>query len=139
MTPRTILLTLALLCAGAPLAARAQTSTTAPNSTRREQAIERRDAQRARREARAALTPDQRRAARAERQARIAAMPPEQQEYMRDLRSYQQGLRLRSRELQAQVTAGTISRDAMAHELKTYRDANRPSRPAGMPERTRKP
>ena len=85
------------------------------------------------------MTPEQRKALRADRSARIAAMSPEQQQYMRDRRAYQQGLRVAARELQAQVNAGTITRDAMAHELKAYRTAHRPSRPAGMPDRKRTP
>lgn len=134
-----------LLCALAfglvlsPLAANAQASTTSPTATRRELAVERREAMRARRDARAAMTPEQRKAVRAERTARFDAMPPEQQQYMRDLRTYQQGLKAKSREFQAQVNAGTITRDAMAHELKAYRDANRPSRPTSMPDRKRNP
>ena len=130
---------LAALCACAPLAARAQSSTTAPNTSRREMAIERRDAMRARHDARAAMTPEQRSVLKAERQARVAAMTPEQQQFMTDRRAYQQTLRHTSRELQAQVTAGAITRDAMAQQLKSYRDAHRPTRPDGMPERQRKP
>ena len=130
---------LAVLCAAAPIAARAQASTTAPNAPRRETAIERQEAIRIRKAARAAMTPEQRQAARAQREARIAAMPPEQQQYMRDLRAYQQELRLKSRELHAQVSAGTATREAMAQELKSFRSAHRPSRPAGMPDRKRTP
>lgn len=136
MNTRIVVIALALLCAAAPSAAHAQASTTAP---RRESSVERREAMRARREARAAMTPEQRKALRADRSARIAAMSPEQQQYMRDRRAYQQGLRVAARELQAQVNAGTITRDAMAHELKAYRTAHRPSRPAGMPDRKRTP
>ena len=134
-----ILFALSALFLSAPLAARAQSSTTAPNATRREMAIERRDAMRTRHEARAAMTPEQRNALKAERQARFAAMTPEQRQFMTDRRAYQQALRQTSRDLQAQVTAGTITRDAMAQQLKSYRDAHRPTRPAGMPERPRKP
>lgn len=130
---------LALGLALAPLTARAQVSTTNPGAGRRELAVERREAMRARREARAAMTPEQRKAARADRKARFDAMPPEQQQYMRDLRRYQQGLKSTSRDLQGQVSAGTITREAMAQQLKAYRDANRPSRPASMPARTRTP
>ena len=136
MKTRIVVIALALLCAAAPRAAHAQASTTAP---RRESSVERREAMRAKREARAAMTPEQRKALRADRSARIAAMSPEQQQYMRDRRAYQQGLRVAARELQAQVNAGTITRDAMAHELKAYRTAHRPSRPAGMPDRKRTP
>jgi hypothetical protein len=124
-----------------PVAAQAQATSTTDRATagrergqaRREAAVERRDAMRARREAQRDLTPEQRRAARAARGARIDAMPPEQQEYMRALTSYRQSLREQSRTLQAQVTAGTLTRDAMAHQLEAFRDANRPKRPAGMP------
>ena len=139
MKTRIVLAALALLCAAAPRAAHAQASTNAPTTARRETSVERREAMRARREARAAMTPEQRKALRADRSARIAAMSPEQQQYMRDRRAYQQGLRVAARELQAQVNAGTITRDAMAHELKAYRTAHRPSRPAGMPDRKRTP
>ena len=123
----------------APLTVQAQASTTTPTGSRRELALERREAMRARRDARAALTPAQRKAQRAERKARFDAMPPAHQQYMRDHRTYQQGLKSKSRELQAQVSAGTLTRDAMAQQLKTYRDANRPSRPASMPDRKRTP
>ena len=139
MKPRTALLALALLLAAAPSAAHAQSSTTTPTTARRDMSVERREALRARREARAAMTPEQRTALRAERSARLAAMSPEQQQYMRDLRAYQQGLRGTARELRVQVSAGTLTRDAMAQELKAYRTAHRPSRPAGMPDRKRTP
>ena len=139
MNTRIVLIALAVLCAAAPSAAHAQASTTAPTAARRETSVERREAMRARREARAAMTPEQRKARRADRSARIDAMSPEQQQYMRDRRAYQQGLRVAARELQAQVSAGTITRDAMAQELKAYRTAHRPSRPAGMPDRKRTP
>ncbi|MBC7841770.1 MAG: DUF3106 domain-containing protein [Gemmatimonadaceae bacterium] len=130
---------LALGLALSPLSARAQVSTTNPAAGRRELALERREAMRARRDARAAMTPEQRKAARADRKARFDAMPPDQQQYVRDLRRYQQGLKATSRQLQGQVSAGSITRDAMAQQLKAYRDANRPSRPATMPGRTRTP
>ena len=128
---------LAVALAAAPLALQAQGSTTASGATRRELAADRRDAMRLRREARAAMTPEQRTAARARREARINAMPADQQEYVRNLRTYQQGLKQTSRELRAQVTAGSLSRDAMAQQLKAYRDTNRPARPASLPERKR--
>ena len=84
-----------------------------------------------------AVTPEQRAAARARREARLSALPADQQAYLRGLRTYQQGLKLQARELRAQVRAGTLTQDAMAQQLKAYRDANRPARPAGMPERRR--
>jgi hypothetical protein len=133
------LFALTLLCAAAPATAQAQSSTTAPYANRREAAAERREAVRARREARAAMTPEQRQALRAQREARLAAMPPEQRQYVQDRRAYSQELRKLSRDLQAQVSAGTVTRDAMAQQLKAYRDAHRPSRPVGMPERKRTP
>jgi hypothetical protein len=122
-----------------PLIAHAQTSTTTPYAARRESAIERREAMRARREARTAMTPEQRKAAKAARRARYESLPADQQQYVRDQRTYQHGLRAKSRELQAQVSAGTMTRDAMARDLKVYRDSNRPSRPAGMPDKPRAP
>ncbi len=135
-----ILSALAICLTMAPLAAHAQASTTAPTSgPRREMSAERRDAMRARREARAAMTPEQREAAQAARKARFEAMPPEQQQFMRDLRTYQQGLREKSRELQSQVKSGALTRDEMAKQLKAYRDANRPARPASMPTKPRTP
>ena len=130
---------LAVLLSCVPHAVRAQSSTTAPNATRREMAIERRDAIRSRHEARAAMTPEQHKALKADRQARIAAMSPEQQQFLTDRRAYQQELRTIARDLRAQVNAGAITRDAMAKQLKAYRDAHRPTRPAGMAERQRKP
>jgi hypothetical protein len=117
-----------------PLAMQAQASTTTPSGARREQAAERRDAMRQRRDARQAMTPEQRAEARARREARISSLPAERQEQLRMRRQYQQGLRERARELQSQVTAGTLTRDEMARQLKAYRDANRPTRPAGSPE-----
>ncbi len=128
-------LALSLLLVAMPQAAVAQASTTAPVGTRREMAAERRDAMKRRQEQRLAMTPEQRAAARSRREARLSALPPERQEYLRSLRSYQQSLRLQVRELQAQVNAGTLTRDAMAQQLKAYRDANRPSRPASQSER----
>ena len=136
---RRILFALTLLCTAAPATVLAQSSTTAPYANRREIAVERREAIRARREARASMPPEQRKALRAQREARLAAMTPEQQQYMHDRRAYSQELRQLSRDLQAQLSAGTITRDAMAQQLKAYRDAHRPSRPAGMPERKRTP
>jgi hypothetical protein len=134
-----ILFALTVLGAAAPAIVQAQSSTTAPYANRREIAAEHREAVRARREARASMTPEQRKALRTERQARLAAMTPEQQQYVQARRAYSQGLRQTARDLQAQVTAGAITRDAMAQQLKAYRDAHRPSRPAGMPERKRTP
>jgi len=141
-----ILMALGAVLAATPLAARAQVSTTSPIATqrelaaeRRELAAERREALRARREARQAMTAEQRDAARARRAARIAAMPQDQQQYLRDMRSYQESLRQKSRELQGEVKANIISRDAMAQQLVAFRDANAPTRPAGMPERKRTP
>lgn len=135
MKPHTLIALLAALSA-APITSHAQATATVPAATRRELAAERREAARARREVRAARTPEQRAASRARREARLSAMPADQQAYLRNLRSYQQGLKLRARDLQAQVSAGTLTRDAMAQQLKAYRDANRPSRPASLPPRT---
>lgn len=134
MKPYPLIALLAALTA-APIASHAQATATVPAATRRELAAERREATRLRREARAARTPEQRAAARARREARLGAMPADQQEYLRNLRAYQQGLKTRARELQSQVGAGTLTRDAMAQQLKAYRDANRPTRPASMPVR----
>ena len=134
-----ILFALTLLCSAAPAAVRAQSSTTAPYANRREVAAERREAVRARREARAAMTPEQRKAFRAEREARLASMTPEQRQYVQDRRAYGQELRRLSKDLQAQVSAGTLTREAMAQQLRTYRDAHRPARPPGMPEHKRTP
>lgn len=134
---RLALMLLAAVLTAAPLALQAQGGTGASGATRREMAAERRDAMRQRRDARAAMTPEQRTAARARREARISAMPADQQEYLRNLRTYQQGLKLTARDLRTQVTAGSLSRDAMAQQLKAYRDTNRPARPASMPERKR--
>jgi hypothetical protein len=120
-----------LTLAVTPLAASAQATTPTTTEARREQMQQRRDAMRARREQRQAMTPEQREALRATRQERIAAMPPEQQQYLRDLRTYQQSLREKARTLGADVQSGTLTRDAMAAELKAFRDANRPARPAG--------
>jgi hypothetical protein len=135
MNTRTLIALVALLAA-APVAVRAQASTTAPTTTQRELAAERREAARARREARRAMVAEQRATRRA---ARLAAMPADQQQYLRDLRTYRGGLRDTAHELTAQVTAGTLTRDEMARQLKAYRDANRPMRPASMPDRTRTP
>jgi hypothetical protein len=128
---------LALVLIVTPLAVSAQASTTAPTGTRREVAAERRDAVRRRQEARLAMTPEQRAIARSRREARFANLPSEQQDYLRALRRYQGDLRTRARELQAQVAAGALTRDAMAQQLKAYRDANRPTRPTNLPERSR--
>ncbi len=134
-----ILCALGAMLIATPMVARAQASTTAPNAARREMAAERREAMRLRREARKAMTPEQRATVRAQRDARFNAMPADQQEYIRNLRTYQQTLRARSRDLNAQVAAGTLTRDQMARQLKDYREANRPRRPAGMPEPARRP
>lgn len=130
---------LAAALSAVPFSVQAQ-STTSPTSTgapRREPSAERREAMQRRRDAMKAMTPEQRAAARSRAQERFNAMPPEQQQFLRDQRSYSQGLRELSRDLRAQVTAGTLTRDAMAEQLKAYRTANRPARPAGLP--TRKP
>ncbi len=134
-----IFFALAAALSAAPIAAQAQSTTapTAAGAPRREQAAERREAMQQRRAARQAMTPEQRAAARTQAQERFNAMPPEQQQFLRDQRAYSQGLREKSRELRTQVTAGTLTRDAMAEQLKAYRQANRPARPAGVP--TRKP
>jgi hypothetical protein len=131
-----IFFALAVALSAAPIAAEAQ-STTAPTAgaPRREAAAERREAMRQRQEARRAMTPEQRAEARARAQERFKALPPEQQQFLRDQRAYSQGLREKARELRAQVTAGTLTRDAMAEQLKAYRQANRPARPAGLPAR----
>ncbi len=131
-----IFFALAIALSAAPFAAEAQ-STTAPTAgaPRREAASERREAMRQRQEARKAMTPEQRAETRARAQERFRALPPEQQQFVRDQRAYSQGLREKSRELRAQVTAGTLTRDAMAEQLKAYRQANRPARPAGLPAR----
>lgn len=138
MTTRTLMLVAALLSA-APMAMQAQVSTTAPTASQREMALERRDAMRARRDARQAMSVDDRMAMAARREARLNAMPADQQQFVRELRSYQQGLREKSRDLRGQMKAGALTADAMATELKAYRDANKPVRPAGMPERKRTP
>lgn len=131
-----IFFALAVALSAAPIAAQAQ-STTAPTAgaPRREAASERREAMRQRQETRKAMTPEQRAEARARAQERFRALPPEQQQFVRDQRAYSQGLREKSRELRAQVTAGTLTRDAMAEQLKAYRQANWPARPAGLPAR----
>jgi hypothetical protein len=131
------LIALGAALAVSPLTVAAQASTTAPVGTRRDQATERREAMRVRRDARQAMTPEQRAATRTRREARVNAMPADQQEYLRSLRSYQQGLRTQSRDLQTQVASGALTRDAMAQQLKAYRDANRPARPASMPKPVR--
>lgn len=131
-----IFFALAAALSVAPLAAQAQ-SGTAPTAgaPRREPAAERREAMQQRRAAMQAMTPEQRAAARSRAQERFNAMPPEQQQFLRDQRAYSQGLREMSRDLRAQVTAGTLTRDAMAEQLKAYRQANRPARPEGLPKR----
>jgi hypothetical protein len=127
----------------------AQSGNPATGSTppSREQAQARRDAMRERREQFKAMTPEERQAARAQmrerrenrggaagarerRGARLDNMSPEQQQFMRDLQAYRTGLRDKARELRGQVQAGTLTQDQMAQQLKAYRDANRPSRPA---------
>ncbi len=132
-----ILFALAAALSAAPITVQAQTTTapTAPGAPRREPGAERREAMRQRRDAMKAMTPEQRAAARSQAQERFNAMPPEQQQFKRDQRAYSQGLREKSLELRAQVAAGTLTRDAMAEQLKAYRQANRPSRPAGLPVR----
>ena len=134
----------AIVLMAAPVALQAQgASTTNPSTTRREQALERREAAVARREAalerRAAMTPEQREAARARRTQRASAMPVEQVEFRRDLRAYQLGLRAKATELRAQVKAGTINGDQMAAELKAFRAANRPAKPAVSKPETETP
>ncbi len=138
MKTRTLMLVVALLTA-APIAMQAQVGTAAPMGSQREMALERRDAMRARRAARQAMSADDRAAMAARREARFNAMPADQQQFVREMRSYQQGLREKSRDLRGQMKAGALSGDAMAKELKAYRDANKPARPAGMPERKRTP
>jgi len=134
------LVALAAALVVSPIAAHAQASTTAPASgTRRENVAERREAMRSRRDAIRAMTPEQREAAKAAREARFNAMPADQQQFLRDQRAYQQGLREKSRDLRQQVTAGSLTRDAMAEQLKAYRASNRPSRPASLPDRKRNP
>jgi len=128
----------------APVAVQAQgASTTNPTTTRREQAIDRREAAQGRREAaterRAAMTPEQRDAARARRAERASAMPAEQVQFRTDLRAYQRGLREKSADLRSQVKAGSLTSSDMASQLKTYRDANRPSNPAGAKPTRRTP
>ena len=123
-----------------PIAAHAQAGSTAPaGGTRREMSSERREAMQSRRDAARAMTPEQRETARASREARFNAMPADQQQFLGDQRAYQQGLREKSRELRQQVTAGSLTRNAMAEQLKAYRDVNRPSRPASLPDRKRNP
>ena len=138
MTTRMLMLVGALLTT-TPCAVQAQVSTTAPMTSQREMALERRDAMRARREARQALPAEQRAVMTARREARLNAMPVDQQQFVREMRSYRQGLRETSHELRHQLKAGALSGDAMAQQLQAYRDANKPARPAGMPERKRTP
>jgi hypothetical protein len=127
-----MMLALTAALTAAPLAAHAQASAPAtPGAPRREQAAERREKMQERREAAKAMTPEQREAARARAQERFAAMPPEQQQFLKDQRAYSQGLREKSRELRGQVESGAITREAMAEQLRAYRDANRPARPEG--------
>ncbi len=128
------LLFLAVALSAAPMAASAQA--TAPESRgagspRREQMAERRDAMKQRQEARKAMTPEEREAARAAAQERFNSLSPERQQFIRDQRAYSQGLREKARDLRSQVQAGTLTKDAMAEQLKAYRDANRPARPEG--------
>ncbi len=138
MTTTRMLLVGALLTT-APVAMQAQVSTTAPTTSQREMALERREAMRTRREARQALSVEDRAAIAARREARLNAMPADQQQFVRDMRSYSQGLREKSHELRQQVKSGSLSGEAMAQQLQAYRDANKPTRPAGMPERKRTP
>jgi Skp family chaperone for outer membrane proteins len=134
-----LLLTFSVAMLTAPLAAQAQATTNAPAKSQRELATDRREAMQRRRDALQAMTPEQRAAARTQARERFNAMPIEQQQFLRDLRSYQRSLRDKSRELRGQVDAGTLTRDDMAQQLKAYRDANRPSRPASLPPRTPNP
>jgi hypothetical protein len=126
--------------AATPMMSQAQGNSGAVrDGSRQEQMQERREQMRARRDAmqaeRQAMTPEQREAARARREARFNALPPEQQQYARDMRAYTQGLREKSRELRGQVSAGSLTREQMAEQLRAYRDANKPARPAGLRER----
>lgn len=131
-----IALGFALLLAAVPLSMQAQVR--APGTegvTRREPLAERRDAMRQRRETMKAMTPEQRAAARTRAQERFNSLPAEQQAMIRERRAYSLALREKARDLRSQVAAGTLTADAMAEQLRAYRDANRPARPAG----TRKP
>jgi hypothetical protein len=134
-----LLIALTLVLVSTPIAAHAQATTTPPTRPTRDQMAERRDVMRQRQEARKAMTPEQRAAARSQARERFQAMSPEAQQFSRDQRAYSQGLRDKSRELRAQVTAGSLTRDAMAQQLKAYRDANRPARPASLPPRSKTP
>jgi hypothetical protein len=110
----------------------------------RETAQARRDAMRERRERIRAMSPEEREAARTamrerrqaagpragQRGARLENMTPTQQQFMRDRAAYRQSLSTKARELRSQVQAGTITQDQMAQQLKAFRDANRPQRPA---------
>ncbi len=77
------------------------------------------------------MTPEQRAAARARAQERFNALPADQQELLRERRAYSQALREKARDLRSQVAAGTLSKDAMADQLKAFRSANRPARMDG--------
>jgi hypothetical protein len=133
-----MLMLVGVLLTTAPCAVQAQAGT-ARMTSQREMALERRDAMRARREAQQALSAEERAAMTARREARFNAMPADQQQFVREMRSYTQGLREKSHELRQQVKTGALSGDAMAQQLQAYRDANKPVRPAGMPERKRTP
>ena len=133
MNTRLLLGMAAVLCA-APVTAQVRAPGT-EGVTRREPAAERRDAMRQRREAQKAMTPERRAAARAMAQERFNALPADQQQLLRERRAYSQALREKARDLRAQVAAGTLTKDAMAEQLRAFRDANRPARP----DWTRKP
>lgn len=133
MNTRFLLLTVALTTAS--LAAEAQATgpdSRGAGSPRREQMAERRDAMKQRQETRKAMTPQEREAARAAAQERFNSLSPERQQFVRGQRAYAQGLREKARELRTQVEAGTLTRDAMAEQLKAYREANRPARQDGL-------
>ena len=138
MTTRMLLLAGALL-ASTPRAVQAQVSTTSPLASQREMALERREAMRGRRDIRQAMSVDDRAAKFARREARISAMPADQQQFVRESRSYQQSLKQKSRELRQEVKAGRLTPDDVADQLQAYRAANKPVRPSGMPVRKRAP
>lgn len=138
MTTRMLLLAGALL-ASTPRAVQAQVSTTSPLASQREMALERREAMRGRRDMRQAMSVDDRAAKFARREARISAMPADQQQFVRESRSYQQSLKQKSRELRQEVKAGRLTPDDVADQLQAYRAANKPVRPSGMPVRKRAP
>ena len=138
MTTRMLLLAGALL-ASMPRTVQAQVSTTSPLASQREMALERREAMRGRRDIRQAMSVDDRAAKFARREARISAMPADQQQFVRESRSYQQSLKQKSRELRQEVKAGRLTPDDVADQLQAYRAANKPVRPSGMPVRKRAP